>query len=345
MAAPLFDRAALGRSGFLDTALARALAADPVGLIDVGARWGVDGLFRPAPELFHAVALEPDRDEASRVAAREADTAWSTIEVVAEAVGARAGPATLHLLARANNSSLYPVDPYMARRYSLLGFEPVRDVPLDLVTLDSLVFERGIGGAQAGEVVKLDVQGAERDVIAGAQRTLAERTVCAVCEVGFFAPYRGIALFSEVELALRDLGLAFYGFLDFQHRSTRRLDKRRARGRERMMQADAVFFRDPMAEGAAPEDRARAVVFLMALLLGYYDYGLEVAAAYGEGEREALTATIEALARIDAAADAATLAQLTAARDDPEALHLALSRLVDARRDLATVHDVSKDSA
>jgi FkbM family methyltransferase len=341
LAKPLFDRDALHRSGFPTSPTGLDLARSPMGVIDVGARWGVDELFRPAARFIHALAVEPDAEEAARVAAREADGGWAGFEIVTQALGARAERAALHLLARPNNSSLLPVDPEIARRYRLLGFEHVKDIDVELVPLDVVLFDRGLGGPAAGEVIKLDVQGAEPAVIAGARRTLAERTQCLVCEVAFFTPYRGAELFSEIERSLRGFGLSFYGFLDFQHRSTRRLDKRTAHGRERMMQADAVFFRDPFATttAGAPAPRALAVLFLSSLLLGYYDFSLEVAEAIGGDDATVLSRVVRILAATDAATDAEDVAKLVAA-GDAEARHLALARMVDRRRDFTTVHDV-----
>ena len=341
MTKPLVSRDALLAAGFFDTALARRLAAAPLGLVDVGARWGIDDLFRPLAPLIDALAFEPDAEEAARVEIRERDAGWAKIRVLAKALGARAERGTLHLLARANNSSLYPVVPAVAERYKLLGFELVRDVPLDLVPLDALVFGGNLAASPAGEVIKLDVQGAEADVIAGGARTVTERTQCLICEVPFFAPYSGIELFSELELLLRDKGLNFYGFIDFQHRSTKRLDKRVTLGRERMMQADAVFFRDPLAPDARPADvRQVSILLVMALALGYFDFGLELATLLPLAEQAPIVALVERLAGVDAATDRTALDELNALRDDPAALHLALGRLVDRRRDFTTFHDI-----
>lgn len=343
MAKPLISAARLAESRFLETGLAKALSAAPVGLIDVGARWGVDELFRRAPSLFHPIAVEPDPEEAARVAAREGGGGWNGFDLCASALGARPGQGTLHLLKRANNSSLYPVDPRAAQRYHLAGFELVRTLDVALRPLDDVVFGDFKDREHAGEAIKLDVQGAEADVIAGAQKTLRERTACVICEVHFLAAYEGIALFSEIEREMRRLRFAFYGFLDFQHRSTRRLDKRRHRGLERMMQADAVFFRDPFDPANAAMDRRKSkVLLLIALLLGYFDFCLELTELLEPDDRPSLRSAILALARIDDAGDRAEIQALArAAAGGISEAHIALSQLVDRRRDLATIHDIA----
>lgn len=50
------------------------------------------------------------------------------------------------------------------------------------------------------------------------------------------------------------------------------------RWRERLIHADAVFFKDPLGEGAPKSTiRAQHALFVSAMLLGYYDLALEVA--------------------------------------------------------------------
>ena len=343
MSQPLVTREFLAEAGFFSTPLARRLAAAPLGLVDVGARWGVDELFRPLAPLIDALAFEPDTEEATRITAREKDAGWAGIKILTKALGSKAERATLHLLARPNNSSLFPVVPSVAERYKLLGFELVREIPLDLVPLDALIFGGAGEGPHAGEVIKLDVQGAEAMVIAGAARTLSERTHCVICEVPFFAPYQGIELFSELELLLRARGLNFYGFIDFQHRSTKRLEKRTTLSRERMMQADAVFFRDPLAAEAAPANQRQvAVLFVVALVLGYFDFCLEMVDMLPQEERAALSDLVRASAAVDRAKDEAALETIMVARGNPTELHLAIGGLVDQRRDFTTFHDVTK---
>lgn len=341
MVAPLFDREKLDRSGFFSTQLAEVFKKDPVGLIDVGARWGIDEVFRAAAPVFDAMAFEPDAEEAARVAAREAGGDWAKCSIIPAALGAKTGSAVLNILERANNSSIYLVDPDVARRYRLFGFELQRTEDVQLETMDSFVFDQARTHPFAGEVIKLDVQGAESDILAGGGRTLSEQTQCLICEVAFFAPYSGISLFPEIEQALRVHGLSFYGFLDFQHRGTRRLDKTAHRGRERFMQADAVFFRDLAVNPACDDSRGLDVLFLMAILLGYFDYALEVSEIIGGDKGAELTAVVLALSRIDTAQERRDLQTLQDASADPAALQLALSRLVDSRRDFATVHDVT----
>jgi FkbM family methyltransferase len=335
MAVAELTRAALDRQGFFRTALAQRLAARPVGLIDVGARWGISREFAVAAPIFAALAFEPDPDEVPNVIAKGKAEDWAAFAVEATALGRDFGTLDLHLYSRANNSSIYPVSPAAKSRYALGGFDLTRMLRVPAKPLDAVVFAPG-AAPDAGEVIKLDTQGSELQIMHGGARTLRERTVCVVTEAHFFRLYDGAPMFSDLDQHLRALGFTFIGFSDFQNRSSKRLDKRTHWGRERVFQADAVYFRDPATDAAPRDSRARDVAVLMALLLGYFDLALEWS---GDSEPD-LRRLVEDLSAIDMQAPRDEVATLLAAIErHPQLAHVLAGKFVDERRDLATFHD------
>lgn len=339
MTSALFDRARLRQSGFDKTRLFCDLKAQPVGLVDVGARWGVSDVFALTAELFDVIAFEPDPEEAARLAQSAGNSApWAGLRVLPHALADRRRTLTLHLLRRANNSSIFPVDMRWYDRYALAGFELEKQIELPAVPLDDIVFDE-TGGARQGEILKIDTQGAELLILQGAERTLTECTLVIICEANFFSVYNNVPLFSEIELHLRQRGFSFYGFLDLQQRSTRQLDKRVTRGRERWMQADAVFFRDPFTQSVR-DPRSLGILVLAATLLGFFDFALEVAARLPKADKDVVEAIrrLAAVAAEDVTSDVAELnGRITA---HPELSAVYLGRLVDTLRDLHTYHDV-----
>jgi FkbM family methyltransferase len=79
-----------------------------------------------------------------------------------------------------------------------------RTVPV--VPLDDLVARHGFEGPF---VLKVDVEGAELEVLAGAARVLADAQLV-LLEVSFFELVEGGAQFADVVCAMRDLGWAAY---------------------------------------------------------------------------------------------------------------------------------------
>jgi FkbM family methyltransferase len=335
-------REALRDNGFFETGLGRRLAADPIGLLDVGARWGISAEFAVAAPLFSVLAFEPDPDEAPRVAERSRSLDWAGFQVEAKALGPDHNPLALNLYSRANNSSIRPVSADAKSRYSLGGFELTDILLVPASPLDAIVFNSSTP-PRTGEVIKLDTQGAELDIMHGGARTLVDRTMCLITEVHFFQLYKGAPFFAEIDQHLRGIGFTFIGFSDFQHRSSKRLDKRTHWSRERVFQADAIYFRDPLNTAQPISLRRIDVAILMAVLLGFFDLALEWATVEeGMGvPTDDLVAAIEAISAIEPGNIETELAALIGAiRRHPGLGHVLTGKFIDSRRDLPTFHDI-----
>ena len=184
---------------------------------------------------------------------------------------------TLHLLSATTNHSLLPPNPVFVERYnmqknwSLVGSEKLRTVTLDGVLRTQLP-------DYFADFIKLDTQGTEYEILLGAIETITKQTTTIVCEVAFCELYEGQKLFSEVELLLREHQFSFYGFMPIHTRSKKLLDKKKHITVERALYADAVFFKDPLSSlGVLLDKRQISALFTTALLLGYYDFALELA--------------------------------------------------------------------
>lgn len=325
---------------FASSAPGRTLARTPLGFVDVGARGGVHPLVEPLARHTAVLGFEPAADECDRLRTEIAKgSPWACCEIEPQALGERRGTAELHILSAPTNSSLRHPNDDFTRRYGMVKWRVLGREPLETTTLDHILFEERADETFWGELLKLDTQGTEYEILDGARRTLAERTVAVVSEVSFCELYRGQRLFSEVELLLREHGFSFYGFATLHHRSQRALDKRASAGRERLLYADAVFLRDPLPGGPAadlPTDERRLhALFTSALLLGYGDFALELArATFADGaERERIEALVKRTsAHEPTAARDAALALADDVRTSPELANVAVGRFVDARR-------------
>jgi FkbM family methyltransferase len=97
------------------------------------------------------------------------------------------------------------------------GGEPAQRRVVPVVTIDDLVRERGLRGPF---VVKVDVEGAELQVLAGAAETLAQTDVV-LLEVSFFQLVAGGAEVADVIAWMRDARFSLY---DIYHGHLRPLD-------------------------------------------------------------------------------------------------------------------------
>jgi FkbM family methyltransferase len=324
---------------FSRTASGRVLAKEPLRFVDVGARGGAHDVVLPLARHIAVLAFEPDpagyRDllNDSSHAAR-----WAKFQVEPVALGGRSGVVALHLLAASTNHSLLPPNEPFIRRYDMQKFEKIGEIEVATRVLDEFAFASVSQGMNLGEFIKLDAQGGEYEILEGAERTVRESALAIICEVEFCEIYRGQKLFSDVELFLRERGFSFFGFTHFAARSRKGLDKHNALGRERALWADAVFFKDPLPGGQIPlssfSERQITMLSVIAVLMGYFDYALELNEIVGsDAERAAMSQLVHDLARQPAGRALDEVRALAAAVDrDQASAAVVLGKLVDAHR-------------
>lgn len=339
--ADLFDNPSFARS-----VAGRLLREKPLGFVDIGARGGAHPMVEDLARGTAVLGFEPDPQECERLRSEASSLPFARIEFEPVALSDRSGAAELHHLTVATNDSLLAPNAGYVQRYDMLKWRERGRSSIETTTLDGVLFDTRRDQPSWGEVIKLDTQGTEYEVMSGAARTLRERTVAVMTEVSFCPLYVGQKLFSEVELLLRGHGFAFYGFDLFRNRSCGELDKRVYGGRERAIQADAVFFKDTLggdlAAGVALSERASAVLFATTLVLGYHDFALELARRCFDGvEREALESVVRDRAAVPVDREVAAVEQLAKqiAAAPKDAL-LSVTRFVDQRRRWNDVMDV-----
>ncbi len=200
---------------------AASLGFAPATVIDVGA---AEGSF--TKECLHVfpqasyVLVEPLQEFAPALARLQASMPGMTVRHAAAA--SRAGSVTLHVHSDLDGSSL------------LLEAEggAVNGTPraVEAITLDGLVAAYGLAGPF---LLKLDVQGAELDVLEGASRTLSASDLV-LAEVSFYQAFENGPQFADVVNYMKARDFVAYDLCGFLYRP---LDGALA-------QADAAFVKE-----------------------------------------------------------------------------------------------------
>ena len=331
---------------FLESAPSKTLRSKPLGLVDVGARSGFYEVIKPLAGATAALAFEPDEAECNRLrTAMASHSPWVKCAIESIALAAQEGESPFFILSSPVNNSLRMPNSQFIDRYKMVGFNHVATRMVRTSSLDKLLFGPYISDDSLGEFLKIDTQGTTFEVLEGAERTLRERTVAICAEVEFFEMYRGQKLFPEIELFLRKRGFSFYGF-DIHFRSRKLLDKRKSATRERAFFAEAIFFKDPLLGGdsaALLSERGCHTLFVCALLLGYYDFALELALetwARDEGADCMRTLVSQEASFLASRAHEDAMALIQRIQANPELANLEVGRFVDRRRCLADYDDV-----
>jgi FkbM family methyltransferase len=250
----------------LDASGLRAIAAlldRPIHAVDVGCRDGVRPQWRALGPHGSLVGFEADPEECARLNAG-AVAGEERYEPIA--LAASSGQATLYLTADPQSASLYPPDEEAVRRHpELWRHEPRGTTTVPTTTLDEWARR---GPQDPIDVLKVDVQGAELDVLKGAERSLASVRVLEL-EVEFEALYVGQPLFGDVDDFLRQRGLVLWRLRDIAHcglTKSRRDESAFSFGRAaettrvggQIAWANAVYVRSEMGDPGVREDWSTA---------------------------------------------------------------------------------------
>ena len=179
------------------------LLADGLLIVDVGAQRleGEEDVHRPLLRSgrCRVIGFEPQEGEHEDRHRQDGD--WTMLPY-ALGDGTRA---TLYETVWSPTSSLYEPDMDLMNDFAALPefCEVVSTRELDTHRLDDVL------GQGPVDFLKLDVQGAELDVLRGAERTLAE-TLVVFSEVEFTPIYRGQPLFHDVTQHLRERGFDLF---------------------------------------------------------------------------------------------------------------------------------------
>jgi FkbM family methyltransferase len=237
---------------FGSPALGRVLADLRLTCLDVGARGGFTKELLPLASSIDACGFEPDAEECTRLnqAAADGSHPWHTLRFVPTALGRAHETRTLNLYRKRGCSSLLEADVALADSFSR-GEYYILDGTLEVPTmqLDAAVQKYDLANAV---YMKIDIQGAEREVFASAPQLLRQQMLVIRTEVSFIPIYYNQPLFSDINAQLREYGFVPIGFVELHHwrRTTRRKHPQLAEGpipysRGQMVHGDMVYFRDP----------------------------------------------------------------------------------------------------
>lgn len=184
---------------------------------------------------------------------------------------------TLHVCNAPMTSSLY--EPYtdLANKFQNLGnlMQVVQEQEVDTRRLDD------IGEAEDPDYLKLDVQGAEVDVLMGARRSLSEAVVVHT-EVVFVPLYKNQALFAEIDQHLRREGYSFHKFCGICGRTFKPLvvNGNLNQAMSQQLWTDAVYVKDFMHLDRLQPEKLLKLAIIMHLIYGSFDLAAFVLRAY-----------------------------------------------------------------
>ncbi len=222
-------------------------------------------------EPFHALL---DTFPATRVSALEIDPQLCAELNRTAAPGMHFYPCALghteesrHLYETADRmcTSLYPPDERYADLFHNLEVMRLKRIAeVETMSLERFVQEHRLGVI---DFVKLDVQGAELEILQGGV-DVVRGLLAVVCEVEFVPLYRGQPLFGDVDAFLRRHGASFHKFLGMAGRVMKPLTAHGSPNYPvQFLWSDAMFVRDLFALDSLDGDQ----LLKLAVLCDLYD--------------------------------------------------------------------------
>ena len=189
------------------SAIDRYLCDDPLRLVDVGARGGIDERWRRFESLLTLTAFEPDPEECRRLNSSAASLPYPA-RFLPNAIWRQTSELPFYVCKWPVASSVYPPNEEFLQAFpknaELLSVREQRTV--STIALDEVSAAEGV----VADHLKVDVEGAELDVLIGGERLLSSALVLEV-EVEFNPIFRNQPLFAHVDDHLRERGWTILG--------------------------------------------------------------------------------------------------------------------------------------
>lgn len=236
------------------------LRDNPIVLLDVGARDGIGREWQVLGDQVRVYAFEPDAEECQRLAA----SAPAHLTYVPRAIGRARGKQPLYRTVHPASTGLYQTRmEYFGRLLNRDNGVTVGESTVDLISLDDFAAENDVPSV---DFIKLDVEGAELEILEGSTRLLQGNAPFGILsEVRFQEEINGSPPFSVLDVFMRRKGFRLYD-LDARYQSRAALpypgmgDFVRADGssffaqtsRGQLQDGDALYFRDLLLPANAP---------------------------------------------------------------------------------------------
>jgi FkbM family methyltransferase len=211
------------------------LSGGALTLLDVGAANGAPSRWDPYASLTNYIAVEPDPRSIETLASTKKN-GYRSSSTITSGLWSETRDIDLNLCRKPEVSSVYAPNTAFLRRFPEAGrFDVVGRTSMKVTTLDAVATELDM----TIDALKIDVQGAELDVLLGAEKTL-ESVLLIEAEVEFVSLYENQSLFGSVSHMLSQQGFEFLDFLALYRWHPRHLD-----GTGQLVFADALFMRTP----------------------------------------------------------------------------------------------------
>jgi FkbM family methyltransferase len=241
---------------------------------DVGARSGIEDPWSLFQDFLEISSFEPDREEYESLLAQKS----GIDKIYPLALSRESGNISLNLTKSRGCSSLFkPNSKFLKNFPDAERFEIEETVKVEATTINDLSNDKTLSSI---DFIKIDVQGAELDILKGGDKFLSENILGMQLEVEFQPIYLNQPLFPEVDTYVKNtFGLQIQDLKKSYWKYSEGINIGSSKGQ--LVFGDALYFRPPheiLAWCANFNKDAAArklhMACLMGIIYGYLDYSL-----------------------------------------------------------------------
>jgi len=256
----------------LDELMAKELSERNLVIADVGAAYGTDSRWQPVETSTQFITFEPD------TRSQDYTTAPNTVNF-STGLSNKKGQSALHLTKLPAASSLYPINSEQIQNFATRDWhEIVGSTLIELDTLDNCLAKRP---DLKLDFLKIDVEGADLDVLKGGLNALKNSIMGLQIEVSFIERHKGAPFFSETDSFLRGQGFNLF-ILSREHWIRHNL-VHGTNSHPQLIWGDAVYFlnKDKFLERIETTESKQKISLLVKYLVillayGVHDYATEI---------------------------------------------------------------------
>jgi FkbM family methyltransferase len=267
-----------------------AVAEDPLVLVDVGARGGMEEPWRSLPpEVLRVVGFEPDAAECERLNA----SALAGHRFLPVALWDSEREVEVHVAEVPTCSSVHPPNAELLSVYRSEHASP-RETR-EVVSYPATTLDQALAGQNlACDVLKVDTQGSEGEILRGGAETIRRDVLCALVETWTVPVHSGQALTGDVLSFMADAGLTLFDVSVAAAWQRPLPEGVELDGKRQVTGLDLLFLRASRPAGAETRLLKLAAV---ADVFGFPDLALQLLAESSSTDARALSRAVIAGAR------------------------------------------------
>ena len=288
---------------FIEPVLSAYYQKYPLVLVDVGASGGIESHWKSAEKYLQLIGFEPDEREFVNLKRKENPR----VKYFNTGLYKEKTSLEYYLTQKQQTSSIFEPNRIFLNRFPEANrFDVIKQIKIEVDTLDNQFTIHHIADT---DFIKVDTQGSELFILAGAVDTIKNHVFGVEVEVEFVEMYQNQPLFSDVDSFMRRQGFWLFDIQSVHWK--RNIGKNYHKKRGQIIFGNFLYLRTlesfrKMTEDIQEETEKKSKIlkaFSICFLYGYFDYAMEIfdgmKTLFNDTERRAIEKKIQGSTRLE----------------------------------------------